>query len=198
MRAFLEAIVTTPSLEAKWLNTLSLLEFVGARKISRTVARTHPSLEILEHLNDETGHAVIFKRLAGSLDETSDYLGQEAALTYFKALDHGASAWLKQRLGQEDIHANYLLVTTLIEKRAMRLYPLYRSITPHEQIQEQLRRVIIEEAEHRRTIEDALMSHLASLGIQDIEECLELEQALFERLEQELSVGFSGLSALNN
>ena len=42
------------------------------------------------------------------------------------------------------------------------------------------------------------MSHLASLGIQDIEECLELEQALFERLEQELSVGFSGLSALNN
>ena len=80
----------------------------------------------------------------------------------------------------------------------MRLYPLYRSITPHEQIQEQLRRVILEEAEHRRTIEDALMSHLASLGIQDIEECLELEQALFERLEQELSVGFSGLSALNN
>ena len=30
MRAFLETIVTTPSTEAKWLNTLSLLEFVGA------------------------------------------------------------------------------------------------------------------------------------------------------------------------
>lgn len=189
MRAFLETIVTTPSTEAKWLNTLSLLEFVGARKISRTVARTHPSLEILEHLNDETGHAVIFKRLAGSLDDTSDYLEQEAALTYFKALDHGASTWLKQQLGQDDLHANYLLVTTLIEKRAMRLYPLYRSITPHEQIQEQLRRVILEEAEHRRTIEDALMAHLAVLGVEDISPCLELEQALFERLEHALSEG---------
>ena len=50
LKQVLARISETPEVEARWLNTVSLLEFTGARKIGRTVADRHPSLEVLQHL----------------------------------------------------------------------------------------------------------------------------------------------------
>lgn len=49
----LQTITSNPRTEAWWLHTLSYLEFVGARKISRSIASTHPSADVLDHLADE-------------------------------------------------------------------------------------------------------------------------------------------------
>ena len=194
MRDALEIITACPTLEARWLHTLSLLEFVGARKISRTVAQRHPSLDVLEHWSDETRHAAAFKRLA--LHEQPGELAPlaaDAALTYFKSLDEQATRWLLERaqLDQETRGA-YLLVTTLIERRAMRLYPLYRSLTARPDVQLELKQIILEEADHRRTIEAALSERLAQLGVHDdIANAQALEDDLFARFHAQLMAALS-------
>jgi rubrerythrin len=189
MREVLEEICTQPTREARWLHTVSMMEFIGARKIGKTVASRHPSEQILEHWADETRHACAFKRLANELwpgdDDCQGYLCPEAAHTYFQRLDHEATAWLAESAGRTDVHANYLLVTTLIERRAMRLYPLFKSITTHEFVAEELQRVILEEADHRAEIEQACREMLESCGA-GFDEAVALEESLLDDLRDAL------------
>jgi hypothetical protein len=187
----LTRIAASPEREARWLNTVSLLEFTGARKISRTVADRHPSLEVLQHLADETRHALAFKRLATEVAgrEVSDYLCLEAAMTYFQTLDRALAAWANESTGRDDVRLNYLLTTTLIEQRAMQLYPIYKSTTRQRVVKEELGRIIAEEQSHRRSIEDLCFEALESAGT-DLTRPRAIEARLFEglltALEQEL------------
>jgi hypothetical protein len=191
-RAILERIVGDRGIEARWLNTVSLLEFVGARKIMRTVASRHPRREILEHVADETRHALAFKALAeqlweGALGDGDDaYLCRGAALSYFQQLDRGAAEVVDGALGRHDEEACYLVTTTLIERRAMRLYPLYRSMTQHEFIKEELKAVILEEASHRKALEEAAEARLSAAGLADWSGLDALEARLWAGLEEGL------------
>ena len=179
----LTRIAEDPEREARWLNTVSLLEFTGARKISRTVADQHPTLDILEHLADETRHALAFKRLATEVAgrEVVDHLCLEAAMTYFQTLDRALAAWATEGSGREDVRLNYLLTTTLIEQRAMQLYPLYKAATRRPEVKEELGRVIAEEQSHRRTIEQRCIEALAAAGT-GLVRPRAIEAALFESL----------------
>lgn len=169
LRKVLERIALDPAVESRWLNTVSLLEFVGARKISRTVADRHPSLEVLEHLADETRHALAFKRLAVEVggEDVADYLCPREAGAYFQGLDRALSAWAAKPDGQADEWLSYLLTTTMIERRAMQLYPLYRAISGHPAVREELRRVIAEEQSHRVEIEKQCVEALAGRGLEE-------------------------------
>jgi hypothetical protein len=191
----LTRIAEDPEREARWLNTLSLLEFTGARKISRTVADRHPTLEILEHLADETRHALAFKRLATDVAgrEVVDYLCLEAAMTYFQTLDRALAAWGTETRGRDDVRLNYLLTTTLIEHRAMQLYPLYKAASRRPEVKEELGRVVAEEQSHRRTIEQRCTEALAAAG-RDLAHPRALEAKLFESLLMALEreVGLNG------
>ena len=185
MKEVLQKIVQDPQIEAQWLNTLSLLEFIGARKIGKTVAQKHPSLEVLRHHADETRHAFVFKNLSHHLSGRDDlgYLSSEAAVHYFQSLDRFVSEWVTQQIARfssskEDPYQNYLFVTCLIERRAMKLYPLYKSLTPHEKIREALHEVILEEAGHRDTIEQEVAKSLLTFNT-DLRDCVEKEEALF-------------------
>lgn len=64
IKSALRKIIADERVEARWLNTISYLEYVGARKIFRSVATSHPSVSVLDHLADETRHAAAFKVLA--------------------------------------------------------------------------------------------------------------------------------------
>lgn len=183
--------------EARWLNTVSLLEFIGARKISRTVADRHPTLEVLQHLADETRHALAFKKLACEVagKEVEGYLCPQAAGTYFQTLDRALAAWAAKATGAEDTYLSYLLTTTLIEQRAMQIYPLYKAATRNPVVREELGRVVVEEQSHRRSIEDLCVETLGARGL-DLAEPKAIEAGLFEGLlaALEAEVGMDALA----
>lgn len=181
IKAVLHTITCDRQLEAAWLNTLSRLEHIGARKISRTVAASHPTGAILEHLSDEARHACVFKQLSDHLSPGAPYMHEAAAVHYFQSLDAHVSTWITQRCGTTDTHANYAVVTTLIERRAMMIYPLYLSLTQDPRVQSELQKVIREEADHRGSIEEVAYRLLAHHGITEITELEHTEALLFEQ-----------------
>jgi hypothetical protein len=193
IQAVLKQIASEPMLEARWLNTLSLLQFVGARKISRTVADRHPSLEVLGHLADETRHALTFKRLACEVagGEVSVYLCAQEAATYFQTLDRELATWATHALGHEDTKLHYLLTTTLLGQRAMLVYPLYKAATRVTSVRLELGRVAAEEQSHRIDIEETCKLRLARAGVSDLSAPRALEERLFgtflSALEREVS-----------
>ncbi|PTL78041.1 hypothetical protein [Vitiosangium sp. GDMCC 1.1324] len=193
IQTVLKRITAEPPLEARWLNTLSLLEFVGARKISRTVADRHPTLEVLAHLADETRHAMAFKRLACEVagGEVSEYLCPQEAATYFQTLDRELAAWATQALGHEDVKLNYLLTTTIVEQRAMLMYPLYKAATHQASVRTELGKVVTEEQSHRLDIEETCKLRLAQAGVSDLSAPRAIEERLFgaflSALEREVS-----------
>lgn len=193
IQTLLKQIASEPALEARWLNTLSLLEFVGARKISRTVADRHPTLEVLGHLADETRHALAFKRLACEVagGEVSEYLCPQEAATYFQTLDRELAAWATQALGHEDVTLNYLLTTTVVEQRAMLMYPLYKAATRQASVRTELGKVVTEEQSHRVDIEETCKLRLARAGVSDLSAPRGIEERLFDAflsaLEREVS-----------
>ena len=197
LKQVLTRISESSEREARWLNTVSLLEFTGARKIGRTVADRHPSLDVLQHLADETRHALAFKRLAVEVAgrEITEYLCLEAAVTYFQTLDRSLAAWAASVLGREDLRLNYLLTTTLIEQRAMQVYPLYKAATGQAVVKEELGRIVAEEQRHRRSIEEVCSEVLGAAGT-DLTRPQAIEVALFEgllaALEEEVGRGVSG------
>ncbi|MCI0572904.1 MAG: hypothetical protein L0Y66_19315 [Myxococcaceae bacterium] len=181
----LKALAASPALEARWLHTVSLLEFIGARKISRTVADRHPTREVLEHLADETRHAFAFKRLACEVagGDAPDYLCPQEATGYFQKLDRALAAWAMERTGREDLVLHYLLTTTVIERRAMQLYPLYKAASRNPAVREELGQVVTEEQNHRVAIEQACVARLEKAGVTDgLEQALAIEAALFGEL----------------
>ena len=92
------------------------------------------------------------------------YLCLEAAATYFQTLDRALAAWATQANGREDVRLNYLLTTTLIEQRAMQLYPIYKAATRQAVVKEELGKVVAEEQRHRHSIEEICIETLATAG----------------------------------
>lgn len=195
IKAALRTITADYRLEAKWLNTLSYLEYVGSRKISRTVAASHPTVDVLDHLADETRHALAFKRLAADRvgGEPTDYLCLEPAGVFFHKLDRELTAWATELVGGEHPHLNYLLVTSMIERRAMELYPLYRMASNDEIVRDELSAIITEEQDHRIRIEESCIRLLSEYGISDLSTPETVEATFFSEFWSalELEIGSS-------
>ncbi|MBX2813543.1 MAG: ferritin-like domain-containing protein [Myxococcales bacterium] len=175
----LDHIVQSPRLESMWLNTLSLLEHVGASKIRRAVGDRHDRLDVLDHAADEARHALALKRQAQAIEPTEEYLAKDEALTYFSRLDHESNTWLDSQLGGPSTWRAYLVTTALIEQRALRLYPAYEERTTHEGVRRELKRLVGEEAKHRLMIESSAQELMAAVE-QGWEQLLDREEGLFE------------------
>jgi rubrerythrin len=153
---FLHALVSNPDAHARWLNTVSLLEHIGSRKILKSQDSRGLSTMMLEHIAEEARHAAFFRRLSqkvmpGRCDSYADdcLLAGTAARCYFQSLDRAAAAKIAPSTdGQRGTMSNYLLVTTLIEERAERVYPVYQKVTAARGLQLSLKSVIAEEEKH--------------------------------------------------
>src|SRR4051812_13000755 len=106
-----------PLLHARFINTISLLEYIGARKILKSQHESSISATVLGHVSEEIRHAQIFKSVAlkmsgGELLTYDDrsLLAGPAARAYFQDLDHGIMAELEI----PDGWLNYLYSTLLI------------------------------------------------------------------------------------
>lgn len=150
-RVTLANLMDKPELHGRFLNTLSLLEYIGARKIMKSQQEDTITPTVLAHMTEEIRHAQILKKLAIKVGgaavktyaETSLLCGREGR-AYIQGIDRKA----QEVLGGEDTLANYLLTTLIVEERAQELYPLYDSLLQPLGLNGPLKAIFREEEEH--------------------------------------------------
>ena len=128
-------LVATPALHARFVNTLSRMEYIGVRKMLKSRRADRMDLEGLQHILDEGVHALRLKKAALALAAAAGVdvttfseahtLAGEAGEAYFQALDRRAEALVADLADDVRVEANYLLTSAAIEVRAQVFYPLY-------------------------------------------------------------------------
>ena len=134
----LDRIIADPAAHARFVNTLSRMEYVGVRKILKSRRAERLDQDGLQHILDEAVHALRLKKaaaaLAGALPgadalvrtfSARDTLAGEAGETYLQGLDHRAEEALGDLPSEARAEANYLLTSAAIEVRAQVFYPVY-------------------------------------------------------------------------
>lgn len=158
MKDILTNIVAKPETHAKWLNTLSMMENAGARKISASEHPLKVDLIILKHAAEEARHAYYLKNKIKNVpfDGCPDYSYQHLlapvnSYQYLHQLDSKVSRKLKEDFdlsGHQLRFAAYLFVTYAIEVRADELYPQYQEVLTESNSTISVRTIIAEEEGH--------------------------------------------------
>lgn len=158
LRLLFKDIVADNKVHAKFLNTLSLLENTGARKISASEDLEAVTLMMLKHAAEEHRHAFYLKKQIQKLQVEScytykkeDLLAPRSSLQYLNRLDVYTSKYLKRTLGLSGSKlrfAAYLLVTYAIELRADQLYPIYQEALHAALSKVSVKSIIFEEQGH--------------------------------------------------
>jgi hypothetical protein len=158
LASIIKKIVADDTLHAKWLNTLSLMENTGARKISAGEHPLNVTLIVLKHAAEEARHAFYLKKQIGKIRDNgfenyqfSSLLAPIHSYQYLHALDMATSRYLKDKLnltGDKLRYAAYLLVTYAIEVRADELYPVYQEVLDETDSRVNVKSIILEEAGH--------------------------------------------------
>src|ERR1700761_4326746 len=154
----LPLIINNNQLHARWLNTLSLMENTGARKISASEDPESVTYIILKHAAEEHRHAFYLKKQIEKIKSencptyANDYLiAHKSSKYYLNQLDVDVCRYLKKELGlkgKELRFAAYLLVTYAIEVRADELYPVYQEELDKAQSKVNVKSIILEEEGH--------------------------------------------------
>lgn len=154
----LSTIINNDQLHARWLNTLSLMENTGARKISACEDPETVTYIILKHAAEEHRHAFYLKKQIEKVKSVdcptynSNYLiAPKSSKYYLNQLDVDVCRYLKKELalsGRELRFAAYLLVTYAIEVRADELYPVYQEELDKTGSKVNVKSIILEEEGH--------------------------------------------------
>jgi len=140
-----------PSVHARFLNTLSLLEHIGSRKIMASQSGSGLGNETLRHLAEETRHAYFFKRAAEGLAKRAlDYEARNTiAGTFARAYMGRLDAEIARALGEgAKLALPYLYMSFIVELRAVWLYRLYQTALAEHQAGFTLKSVLAEEELH--------------------------------------------------
>ena len=158
LKDIIEKIVVVNDTHAKWLNSLSMMENTGARKISKYEHPVHTGIIVLKHAAEEARHAYYLKKQIGKLSEDAcpDYsypylLAPVESHHYLNLLDVEACRYLKNKLkleGRALKHGAYLLVTYAIEVRADMLYGVYQEALTKYDSKVNVKSIILEEEGH--------------------------------------------------
>jgi hypothetical protein len=182
-------LVNDPVLHCKWLNTLSLMENTGARKISASEHPTEVDLTVLKHAAEEFRHAFYLKKLIGRIDENAcptyapEYLlAPHVSRNYLHHLDIAVSRMMHQRYpgNRERLKMGaYVLVTYAIEVRADELYGCYQSALDTVQSRVNVKSIIAEEEGHLEEMQNILENFDPDWKTL-AEEAYRIEQGLFD------------------
>lgn len=183
-------IIKDEELHAKWLNTLSMMENVGARKISASEHPLRVNLIILKHAAEEARHAYYLKSQIQKVNashcptyELPYLLSPLKSYHYLHALDLEVCRYLKEELqleGQAIKYAAYLLVTYAIEVRADELYPVYHEALKEAGSKVNIRFIIVEEEGHLEEMKQQLQEFSPEWKKHAARAC-EIESRLFEQ-----------------
>jgi len=163
----LNEIVADDLMHARWLNTLSLMENCGAKKIAAFEDHERTTLTILKHAAEEFRHAYYLKKQIAKLDVTGfdDYapaylLAPIASANYLRKLDVEVCRFLKNEYeftGSKLYYGAYLLVTYAIEVRADSLYGAYQQALDSINSRVNVKSIIAEEEGHLQEMHDMLV-----------------------------------------
>ncbi len=190
VRHHMAALCSRPEEHARFLNTLSLLEHIGSRKILTSQSRGPLDCETLKHLAEEARHAFFFKRTAERVaGRPLDYSDDDAVMPasarmYFGRLDAGVNRMLADEV---PVEVPYLYVSMIVELRAIWAYRLYNDVLLNSGLNISLKSLLAEEELHLPQMAD----RLAELG-EDIEATVpafaHLEDGLFRGLWRSLAI----------
>ena len=135
-RALLERIIDQPREHARLINTFARMEYVGVRKMLKSRRSEALDLDGLQHILDETVHALRLKKAALAVATaaggvgvetfaTEDTLAGDAGEDYLQDVDRAAEAVLADLPEAKRAESNYVLSSAAIEVRAQAFYPLY-------------------------------------------------------------------------
>ncbi|RZI91805.1 MAG: hypothetical protein EOP39_32905 [Rubrivivax sp.] len=147
IHAFLDNACADARLHARFLNTLSLMEHIGSRKIMVSQSRGLLAQDTLKHLAEETRHAFFFKRAAeavarrGLSYDDADVIAGPHARLYMGRLD----AFIDQSVQGE---AAYLYMSLIVEIRAIWFYRLYQDALKRAGHALSLKSLLAEETQH--------------------------------------------------
>jgi len=158
MNDIFNKVVISPQIHARWLNTLSMMENAGAKKIKKCEHPVMANEIILKHSAEEARHAYYLKKQIKKIEKNScptyekQYLlAPNFTYYYLHSLDIQVCRFLKKNFnykGDDLKYAAYLLVTYAIEVRADELYPQYQRVLDSIKSSVNVKSIIVEEINH--------------------------------------------------
>ncbi len=188
LKSLFTHIVNNDTVHARWLNTLSLMENTGARKISASEDPTTVTYIILKHAAEEHRHAFYLKKQIEKIEGVTlptyapQYLlAATHSKRYLNQLDIDVCRYLKEKLalkGAELRFAAYLLVTYAIEVRADELYPVYQEALTEAGSKVNVKSIILEEEGHLEEMLNQLQNFSADWQVH-ADKAVAIETRLF-------------------
>ncbi len=188
----LERLIEDPRAHARFLNTLSRLEYVGVRKMLKSRRADELDLDGLRHILEEAVHALRLKKFAHAV--APEGLGVEtfaeehtlegdAAEDYFQEVDRAAEA---QCVGVPSTSGTtnspselcYWLTSTAIEIRARSFYPAYQRLLEVAGTGISVASIVADEQEHLAQMGAELPKHLPDWQ-SALEAVMQAEEAAF-------------------
>jgi hypothetical protein len=186
-------IIADPFIHACWVNTFSFLEYVGFRKIIKSQKAEALSSTILTHAVEEGRHALGLKKLAIRIGGPAfdryapeTLLCGEEAENYFQDLDAACEEAFSDCADDERARLSYYTVTFLVEKRALRVYGLYKKALGDSPVAGKLDGLLAEETRHLSDVESWLFSADTGFSAKS-DQLTAIETALYERFIDALS-----------
>jgi hypothetical protein len=158
----LHAIVQNPALHARFLNSLSRLEYVGVRKMLKARRAQDLDLDGLQHMLEEAAHATRLKKFACAVAPegvsvatfgAEHTLAGDEAERYFQTVDHAGESTLEPE-------ASYALTSAAIEIRARTFYPAYQQILQATGQRVSVASILTDEEAHLREMQTRLQTDL--------------------------------------
>ncbi|MEK7245135.1 MAG: hypothetical protein AAB223_03865 [Pseudomonadota bacterium] len=189
LEAFLVSVSGDKAAHARFLNTLSMMEHMGSRRIVMTQSAPALGQETLKHMAEEARHAFFFKRQAdrfagASLEyDDADMIAPAFARMYFKRLESFVVAGVKNEA--EPRRMTYLYMSMIIEFRAVWAFSIYQSVLDARGVPLSLKSLLAEEQGHLAGMRASLEA-LDAARSERVARFLKKEQALFVRLLERL------------
>jgi hypothetical protein len=185
----LAAIIAVPALHARLVNTFSRMEYVGVRKLLKSRRSESLDLDGLQHILDETVHALRLKKAALALAgaDTSvgtyaphDTLAGDAGEDYLQGVDQAAEEALADVAEDARTEINYLLTSAAIEVRAQAFYPMYERQLRTAGVAVSVAAIMKDEDRHLGEMAEGLRAELPDWQAR-LERVLAREDLLFDR-----------------
>jgi hypothetical protein len=196
-RTLLERIIARPAVHARLVNTFARMEYVGVRKMLKSRRSESLDLDGLQHVLDETVHALRLKKAAVALAasaggavptfSTEDTLAGALGEGYMQGVDHAAEAALADLPEPRKVEVNYLLSSAAIEVRAQAFYPIYESCLRAAGAPVSVAAIMRDEDRHLAEMGERLAAALPDWAAR-MDQVLADEGALFDRF-------FAGIQA---